>query len=94
MHVPSLHAPGFVHRRHRRTEARAAAPERAHGSSMPDTSTTRWVTGLIALATGLLLLLWTLGALGYADTDWWNVLAILAIAVVAAFGAWIVGRSG
>ncbi len=93
MHVPSLHVPGALHRRYpgpaHRSSAKHATPE----ASDPDVRAARAVTALVALETGLLLVLLTLAALGYADATWWPAAVIVAMSLVVALAAWIVART-
>jgi hypothetical protein len=83
MHVPSLHLPR-LHVPHRHAAPAPARTEEEHGLRVA-----RSVAAFLVLATVLLVGLWTLSLAGYADAEWWPVIVILAIAVVAAVGAWL-----
>ncbi len=83
MHVPSLHVPRLhVGRRH-------AALSSARTEEQHQLRVARSVAVFVALATVLLVALWTLSLAGYADADWWPAIVILAVAVVGAVGAWL-----
>ena len=92
MHVPSLHAPGTLRRRHVRPSERASVTHASSGERGPGVRAARAVTALVALSTALLFVLWTLAALGYADAAWWPAAVIVAMSLVAALAAWILAR--
>lgn len=92
MHVPSLHAPGALRRRHPSPGHSASTSRATSGESDPGVRSARAVTALVALATALLFVLWTLAALGHADADWWPAAVIVAMSLVAGLAAWILAR--
>jgi cytochrome bd-type quinol oxidase subunit 2 len=83
MHVPSLHVPR-LHVRHRHATSTSARTEEQHQLRVA-----RSVAAFVALATVLLVALWTLSLAGYTEAEWWPAVVILAIAVVGAVGAWL-----
>ncbi len=92
MHVPSLHALGAPRRRHLGPSRPASVRHASSGERDSGVRDARAVTALVALATALLFVLWTLAALGYADANWWPVAVIVATSLVAALAAWIIFR--
>jgi cytochrome bd-type quinol oxidase subunit 2 len=83
MHVPSLHV-SRLHVRHRHAASTSARTEEQHQLRVA-----RSVAAFVALATVLLVALWTLSLAGYTEAEWWPAVVILAIAVVGAVGAWL-----
>lgn len=83
MHVPSLRVPR-LHVRHRH-----AAPALARTEEQHQLRVARSVEAFVALATVLLVALWTLSLAGYTDADWWPAIVILTVALVGAVGAWL-----
>jgi fatty acid desaturase len=88
----SVHVPGLLRRRHPAASRPAAATRTASRANDADVRAARAVTGLVALATALALVLWTLAALGSADAAWWPAAVITAMTLVVGVAAWILGR--
>jgi hypothetical protein len=92
MHVPSLHAGGAARRHRLQSSSRASVPHAPAVERDSGVRVARAVTALVALATALLFVLWTLAALGYADATWWPAALVVATSLVAALAAWIIAR--
>jgi hypothetical protein len=92
MHAPSSPAPGTARRRHLRSAHRPPVTHTSAAERDPGVRAARAVTALVALATVLLFVLWTLAVLGHADATWWPTAVIVAMSLVAGLAAWILTR--